>query len=138
METSKERLLVTLDLTLTPDLLLEGNARELARGIQDLRKKMGLTQEDEIECYYFDSVDIYDWFKVADDWGDYKGKRRMVGFWRKVIENYGHYLKEKTNCAGFLEVSELALEVASSSSVGGKDERYPLIKFEIRVLTKGA
>ncbi|MFA5095595.1 MAG: class I tRNA ligase family protein [Candidatus Paceibacterota bacterium] len=37
---------VTLDTKITPELKREGNYRELARAIQDMRKKMGLTPSD--------------------------------------------------------------------------------------------
>ena len=40
---------VALDLELTPELIAEGNARELVRGVQDLRKASGLAVEDRIE-----------------------------------------------------------------------------------------
>lgn len=39
---------VVLDLRLSPELKEEGNAREIIRAIQDLRKKKGLSPEDEI------------------------------------------------------------------------------------------
>lgn len=43
---------VALDTVLTPELTLEGYARELERVIQDLRKKSGLTVGDEVDLYY--------------------------------------------------------------------------------------
>ena len=43
---------VALDTVLTPELTLEGYARELERAIQDLRKKSGLMVGDEVDLYY--------------------------------------------------------------------------------------
>lgn len=43
---------VLLHTVLTPELTLEGYARELERVIQDLRKKSGLTVGDEVDLYY--------------------------------------------------------------------------------------
>ncbi|MBW3594939.1 MAG: isoleucine--tRNA ligase [Actinobacteria bacterium] len=42
---------VALDLELTDDLIAEGVAREVVRGIQDLRKTAGLAVEDRIELW---------------------------------------------------------------------------------------
>lgn len=39
---------VLLDINVTPDLKEEGNYREFVRGVQDMRKKMGLTPSDVI------------------------------------------------------------------------------------------
>jgi isoleucyl-tRNA synthetase len=44
-------LLVVLDTELTPDLVAEGDARELQRAIQDLRKDAGLELDDRIELW---------------------------------------------------------------------------------------
>jgi isoleucyl-tRNA synthetase len=40
-----------LDLDLSPELVAEGVAREVVRGVQDLRKASGLAVEDRIELY---------------------------------------------------------------------------------------
>ncbi|RIK45161.1 MAG: isoleucine--tRNA ligase [Chloroflexi bacterium] len=45
-------LLVALDTTLTPELLAEGLARDVVRGIQDARKDAGLRIEDTIRLVY--------------------------------------------------------------------------------------
>jgi isoleucyl-tRNA synthetase len=42
---------VALDLDLSPELVAEGIAREVVRGIQDLRKATGLAVEDRIELF---------------------------------------------------------------------------------------
>jgi isoleucyl-tRNA synthetase len=39
---------VTLDTTLTPELIREGHVRELVRSIQDLRKRAGLAPEHKV------------------------------------------------------------------------------------------
>jgi len=44
-------LVVVLDTELTPDLVAEGDARELQRAIQDLRKDAGLALDDRIELW---------------------------------------------------------------------------------------
>ena len=44
-------LVVVLDTELTPELLAEGDARELQRAIQDLRKEAGLELDDRIELH---------------------------------------------------------------------------------------
>jgi isoleucyl-tRNA synthetase len=44
-------LVVVLDTELTPDLVAEGDARELQRAIQDLRKDAGLNLDDRIELW---------------------------------------------------------------------------------------
>jgi isoleucyl-tRNA synthetase len=44
-------LVVVLDTELTPDLIAEGDARELQRAIQDLRKEAGLALDDRIELW---------------------------------------------------------------------------------------
>ena len=43
---------VTLDTVITPELRLEGLARDLVRGIQDLRKQSGFAVEDRIAIFY--------------------------------------------------------------------------------------
>ena len=45
-------LLVALDVTLTPELVAEGLARDFVRGVQDARKKAGLQIEDKINLVY--------------------------------------------------------------------------------------
>jgi isoleucyl-tRNA synthetase len=43
---------VTLETTLTPELRLEGLARDLVRGIQELRKQSGFAVDDRIAIFY--------------------------------------------------------------------------------------
>ena len=43
---------VTLDTEITPELRLEGLARDLVRGIQDLRKQSGFAVDDRIAIFY--------------------------------------------------------------------------------------
>jgi isoleucyl-tRNA synthetase len=44
-------LVVVLDTALTPELRAEGDAREIARGVQDLRREAGLELDDRIELW---------------------------------------------------------------------------------------
>ena len=46
-----EGLVVVIDTELTPELRAEGDARELQRAIQDLRKEAGLDLDDRIELW---------------------------------------------------------------------------------------
>ncbi|MEO8461565.1 MAG: class I tRNA ligase family protein, partial [Chloroflexota bacterium] len=46
-----EGLVVVIDTELTPDLRAEGDARELQRAIQDLRKEAGLALDDRIDLH---------------------------------------------------------------------------------------
>ncbi len=46
-----EGLVVVIDTELTPELVAEGDARELTRSIQDLRRSVGLELDDRIEVW---------------------------------------------------------------------------------------
>ena len=50
-------LVVVLDTALTPELVAEGDARELQRAIQDLRKEAGLELDDRIYLWVGDLSD---------------------------------------------------------------------------------
>jgi isoleucyl-tRNA synthetase len=47
----RDGLVVVLDTELTPDLIAEGDARELARAIQDLRREAALALDDRIDLW---------------------------------------------------------------------------------------
>ena len=62
-------LVVIIDTTLTPDLRAEGDARELARAVQELRREAGLELDDRIELWVADAPPGVDPFlaQVATD-----------------------------------------------------------------------
>jgi isoleucyl-tRNA synthetase len=51
-------IVVVIDTTLTPALRNEGDARELTRAIQDLRKRIGLALDDRIELWIDASAEL--------------------------------------------------------------------------------
>ncbi|MFZ9218545.1 MAG: class I tRNA ligase family protein [Candidatus Limnocylindrus sp.] len=51
-----EGLVVELETALTPELIAEGDLRELSRAVQDLRKRAGLQMGDPISLYLSDSA----------------------------------------------------------------------------------
>jgi isoleucyl-tRNA synthetase len=52
-----EGLVVVLDTELTPELIAEGDAREIQRAIQDLRKDAGLELDDRIDVWIDGAAD---------------------------------------------------------------------------------
>lgn len=58
---NKDNLTVALDITITPELQDEGNARELVNRIQKIRKESGLEVTDRIEV----NIQEYEPFKSA-------------------------------------------------------------------------
>lgn len=75
---TKEEEEVKLDLSITEELELEGYAREIARRIQDARKKAGLKKEQRIELTL-----------------------QVEGKLKKSAEKFKDMLKEKVNAANF-------------------------------------
>ncbi|MBB4638513.1 isoleucine--tRNA ligase [Longimicrobium terrae] len=59
---------IALDPTLTPELRLEGLARELVNRVQNLRKESGFHVSDRISLGIFGDGEILD---VAERWGDF-------------------------------------------------------------------
>lgn len=55
--------LATLDLTITPELKLEGEAREIIRAIQEGRKKAGFNVEDRIVLGYTGKEKVFEKFQ---------------------------------------------------------------------------
>jgi isoleucyl-tRNA synthetase len=49
---------VSINLTVTPELKKEGDTRELIRAVQDLRKNSGLTPKDIPALHYFGNDDV--------------------------------------------------------------------------------
>lgn len=56
---------VFLDTTLTPELVAEGNARELVRKIQEMRKEADLMPEDRVRVSLLDTTP--EWYEVHKD-----------------------------------------------------------------------
>jgi isoleucyl-tRNA synthetase len=59
---------VALDATITPELRLEGLARELVNRVQNLRKETGLQVQDRIRLGIFGDGEILD---VSREWGEF-------------------------------------------------------------------
>jgi isoleucyl-tRNA synthetase len=59
---------VALDPTITPELRLEGLARELVNRVQNLRKESGLQVQDRIRLGIFGDGEILD---VSRAWGEF-------------------------------------------------------------------
>lgn len=66
---------VALDTEVTPELRLEGLARELVNRVQNLRKESGLKVEDRIRLGVFGDGEILD---VAREWAEFV-KRETLG-----------------------------------------------------------
>ena len=58
--TSEGALTVALDITLTPELIEEGTARELIRPIQNLRKEKDFAVTDRIRTAVYADGEVYD------------------------------------------------------------------------------
>ncbi|NIV37561.1 MAG: isoleucine--tRNA ligase, partial [Anaerolineae bacterium] len=59
---------VAVDITLTPELALEGLARDLVRRVQTMRKDAGFQLDDRIVTYYDAGEELK---AVVEQWGDY-------------------------------------------------------------------
>lgn len=71
--------IVQLDIIITPELQLEGEAREIIRAIQEGRKKAGFNVEDRIVLGYFGKETVFD----GDTKNDVPGFRDMIA--REVL-----------------------------------------------------
>ena len=60
--------MVVLDLRSDPELVAEGQMRDLNRGIQDLRKKAGLAYADRIELSVLGPPAVADIVEQHRDW----------------------------------------------------------------------
>ena len=66
------QLTVALDIVQTPELIREGNARELIHPIQNLRKESGFDVTDRIETVIYADGEIYNTIRDAlSQYGDY-------------------------------------------------------------------
>jgi isoleucyl-tRNA synthetase len=61
-------ILVAVDVTLTPELIREGLARDLVRRVQTMRKEAGFQLDDRITTYYQAGDDLR---AVVNEWQDY-------------------------------------------------------------------
>ena len=69
---SEGALTVALDIEVTPELRLEGMARELVNRIQNLRKSSGFEVTDRIDTVVYAPLQ-----EVVDKWGDYIGSQTL-------------------------------------------------------------
>ena len=76
-----------LDITITPELELSGNSREMVRTIQDLRKKNNLNINDKINVTYPDT-----------------------GQNKKIIEKFGEDIKRKVLAENIVSGKEYKIE----------------------------
>jgi len=84
--------LVAITTELTPELAQEGQARELVRNIQQLRKDAGLEISDRIDLTISDSSEM-----------------------ASLLENFGSYIKEETLALAVLQVDTVQAELAQVS-----------------------
>jgi isoleucyl-tRNA synthetase len=73
---------VAIDTRLTPELILEGMAREVIRNVQDSRKKAGLEMEDRIVTYL--ASDDAELTKAIDVHRDYIAAETLTVEWSKT------------------------------------------------------
>ncbi|HEX2079582.1 MAG TPA: isoleucine--tRNA ligase [Longimicrobium sp.] len=66
---------VALDPTITPELRLEGLARELVNRVQNLRKESGLEVQDRIRLGIFGDGEILD---VSREWGEFVARETLA------------------------------------------------------------
>ncbi|HEU4886050.1 MAG TPA: class I tRNA ligase family protein, partial [Longimicrobium sp.] len=66
---------VALDPTITPELRLEGLARELVNRVQNLRKETGLQVQDRIRLGIFGDGEILD---VSRQWGEFVARETLA------------------------------------------------------------
>jgi isoleucyl-tRNA synthetase len=66
-----DQMLVALNTTLTPDLRMEGTARDLVRYTQDARKSAGLEISDRITLYLEENGTATSLHEVVARWSDY-------------------------------------------------------------------
>jgi isoleucyl-tRNA synthetase len=78
---------VWLDITITPELKKEGDAREFIRVIQDLRKATGLSQEDTIVIHAVHTSDF-----------------------KEILETYSSLIKNTTRTQEIITVEALPTE----------------------------
>ncbi|MBP5721454.1 MAG: class I tRNA ligase family protein, partial [Bacteroidales bacterium] len=71
-------LTVALDIVQTPELVLEGTARELIHPIQNLRKESGFELTDRIDTVVYADGAAYDGIaKALEAWGDYVASQTL-------------------------------------------------------------
>jgi len=83
-------LTVAVDSALTPELRLEGLARELVRRIQDMRKKADFQIEDRISTWYQTEGDLAEVFQV---WGEYIAAETLTTRLQAGVAPEGAYVE---------------------------------------------
>ncbi len=78
---------VNLNISLTPELEAEGYSREIARKIQDMRKKSGLKKEDEIDLAVFGDDDLIEMIKKHEKSIKEKTNAIKIKYMEKSAEN---------------------------------------------------
>ncbi len=109
--------MVALDLEITPDLRLEGLARDFVRGVQDARKNAGLQIEDTIATVYEASGEVAE--SIARFAGYIKGETLSEALEAGSPRSDGYHAEEIKVGAdripvGIRKVGQLSKEAATS------------------------
>jgi len=95
---------VGIDSTLTPELRLEGLAREVVRRIQDMRKKAGFNIEDRITTWYQAEGELAE---VFQHWGDYIASETLTNNLQAGAAPAQSYVEEQTIEGGTVVIGVL-------------------------------
>jgi isoleucyl-tRNA synthetase len=84
--------LVGLDTSLTPELELEGVARELVRAVQDARKQAGLAVSDRIVLHVEGGGQVA---AALERYRDYLMSETLASEWRRVPEGGAFVVRQE-------------------------------------------